>query len=709
MRLRWASGSGYSSPASGAGGASLLPVLKRGVHLRFMNQSRDHGPHILSRPLGRTEAGGLLFWISFCVVIVLIRGIRWDEHWDLAQVILGRVPYPEDHFLYVWTRDVRNLPIFISTFAAWLFERPEALNALRNVAWMLATAIPLYLTGLALTRSALCGHIAVVLALAGLHISFDASYPIYAWPAYFSNGHVGMGYAMAVLGLLLTRRWRTAAFMLGFMPSIHIIHMMPVAAVALAMVAWAWRAGHRELLRHALIYAIPGIILSAALWTLPAGVQAPASGPYYAAGDWMPIVKAYMSQGTHWSQPGVAASFTNSNFILASALLLCLGAARATRTASGPGAPWAWMSLYLSLCAAAVWGMTALHWIFGMQLPYILLASMPYRFANHATVLALAIIPGVLIMSGDKRHSTPSAIGPWLLAFALAYITFRELLEGVAGNDAYIRYLAPGDGPVYALTGAAAAILTAHLWPDRRIRVLWTAAWLTIVTLAGLAHQFGAACFVLGVTAVAAYPLLRRPRLPCEAQLRQAVAQQQLSSNNETAPSRAKRSFAKLLRSNSRATLLLVVLATLKIGAGEWRAREVLPISEFDRAITAHLDRLGHPSAMLASYPSQHRLQSRTGHPVLVDAGSADSMVYTPELAPSIQQIHSDLYGIRFYPPQDPQAPPWDELWKNRSRQEWAELGRRYGFSHVLSPNDTPLDLEPSLPGPTDTLYRLPE
>lgn len=656
-----------------------------------MNQSRDHGPHILSLPAGRAEIGGLLFWIFFCVVIVFIRGIRWDEHWDLAQVILGRVPYPEDHFLYVWTRDVRNLPIFISTFAAWLFEGPEALNALRNVAWMLATAIPLYLAGLALTRRPLCGHIAVVLALAGLHISFDASYPIYAWPAFFSNGHIGMGYALAVLGLLLTRRWRTAAFMLGFMPPIHIIHMMPVAAVAMAMVAWAWRAGHRELLRHALIYAIPGIILSAALWILPAGVQAPTSGPYYAAGDWMPIVKAYMSQGTHWSQPGVAASFTNSNFILASALLLCLGAARATRTASGAGAPWAWMALYLGLCGAAVWGMMALHWIFGMRLPYILLASMPYRFANHATVLALAIVPGVLMLSGDQRRSTPSAIGPWLLAFALAYITFRELLEGIAGNDAYIRYLAPGDGLLYGLTGAAAAILAAHLWPDRHIRVLWIAAWLAIVALAGLAHQFGAACFVLGVTAVAAYPLLRRTRRPREAQLRPAVAPQQLG----------KTLFCT--------TILLVVLATLKIGMGEWRAREVLPISEFDRAITAHLDRLGHPTAMLASYPSQHRLQSRTGHPVLVDAGSADSMVYTPELAPSIQKIHSDLYGIRFHPPQDPEAPSWDQLWKGRSRQEWAELGRRYGFSYVLSPNDTPLDLEPSLPGPSDTLYRLPK
>ena len=411
-----------------------------------MTQSRGHVPHILTHPAGRREVGGLLFWILFCVVIVFIRGIRWDEHWDLAQVILGRVPYPEDHFLFVWTREVRNLLIFVSTLVAWFLEGPEALNALRNLAWMLATAIPVYLAGLTLTRCALYGHVAVVLALTGLHVSFDASYPIYAWPAYFSNGHVGMGYALAVLGLLLARWWRTAAFMLGFMPCVHIIHMAPVAAVAVAMAGWAWRAGHGALLRHALLCAMPGIIVSVILWTLPTEVQAPSSGPYYAAGEWEPIVKAYMSQGTHWSKPGMTASFTNSNFILASSLLLCLGAARAARTASGAGNAWAWMALYLGLCAAAVWGMMALHWIFDMRLPYILLAAMPYRFANHAAVLALAVLPGVLVMSGDQRRSTPNPIGPWLLAFALTYVTFRGSLEGMAGVDAYRRYFAAGDG-----------------------------------------------------------------------------------------------------------------------------------------------------------------------------------------------------------------------------------------------------------------------
>ena len=647
-----------------------------------MTHSKGHVPHILTHPTGRAEAGGLLFWIFFCVVIVFIRGIRWDEHWDLAQVILGQVPYPEDHFLFVWTRDVRNLPIFVSTFVAWLLKGPEALNALRNVAWMLATTVPVYLTGLTLTRRALYGHAAVILALAGLHVSFDASYPIYAWPAYFSNGHVGMGYALAVLGLLLARWWRTAAFMLGFMPCVHIIHMAPVAAVALAMAGWAWRAGHRALLRHALVWAIPGIILSAILWSLPTHVQAPASGAYYAAGEWEPIVTAYMSQGTHWSKPGVAASFTNSNFILASALLLCLGAARTT---SGAGDAWVWMALYLGLCAAAVWTMMALQWIFDMRLPYILLAAMPYRFANHAAVLALAILPGVLLMSGGQGRSAPKAIGPWLLAFALAYVTFRGLLEGIAGGEAYRRYFAPGDGLVYGLTGAAAAILAARLWPDRRMRVLWIAAWLAVAGLAGFTHQFGATCFVLGVVAVAAYPVVLRTRLP--------------SSDDGAASSRVPR----------YAAMLLVALAVLKISAGEWRTREVLPVSEFDHAVTTHLDRMGDPTAMLASYPTQHRLQSRTGHPVLVDAGSADSMVYTPELAPSIQKIYSDLYGIRFYPPPGPEAPAWDAVWKDRSRAEWAELGGRYGFSYVLSSKAAPLDLEVSLSGPRDTLYRLPK
>ena len=656
-------------------------ALIRGLHARVTTQPNETALRLIEKPPGCWNVAGLCFWFLFSVAIVFIRGVRWDEHWDLAQVILGRIPYPEEHFLFIWTRDVRNLPIYVSTIIARLTQGPELLNAFRNILWLLATTIPVYLIGTTLGRRALYGHVAVLFALSGLSAPFDASYPLYAWPAYFSNGHIGMGLGLLALAMLLAGWWRSASFLLGFMPCIHIIHTAPVAGVALAMALWAWQKGRTAHLRRALPWAIPGLIVSALLWTFATSVGAPSSGPYYAAGDWEPIVKAYMSQGTHWSKPGVAACFTNGNFILAATILLTLGAARAA-TATGRGALWSFMCLYLGLCAAAVWTMMALHWLFDTRLPYLLLASMPYRFTNHAALLSIAILPAVLAAPWRERP-VARHLGTWILACTLAFLALRGLLEGVVNDQIYIRYLAAADGLVYGLAGVAVGLLSVDLASDRRFCLPWAGAWLATIALTALDHQFGPGCFLVGFAVVAA-----RAKFS--------------AAPDAGTPGQARHDMLPHV-----AALLLAAVALLKITADEWRTRETLPVSEFDRAVASHLQELGEPAAMVASYPTQHRLQSRIGHPVLADAASADSLVYSPELAPSIQKIFSDVYGIRFHPSPDSDAPSWNEIWVGRDHDDWVELSHRYGFSFVISPNDTPLDLAAALPGPEDTLYRI--
>ena len=130
-------------------------ALIRGLHARVTTQPNETAPRVIENPPGRWSLAGLSFWVLFCIGVVFIRGIRWDEHWDLAQVILGRIPYPEEHFLFIWTRDVRNLPIYVSSIIVRFTEGPETLNAFRNILWLLATTIPVYLIGVTLGRRAL--------------------------------------------------------------------------------------------------------------------------------------------------------------------------------------------------------------------------------------------------------------------------------------------------------------------------------------------------------------------------------------------------------------------------------------------------------------------------------------------------------------------------------------------------------------------------
>lgn len=626
---------------------------------------------------------GVVFWIAFSALIVLLRGVRWDEHWDLAQVILGRIHYPPDHFLSIWTRQVRNAPILISTALAWLTPGPGAVNGFRNILWLLSATLPPYLVGVVLTRRPLCGHVAALFVLFGLYVTFDANYPLYAWPAYFSNGHIGMGYALAAFALLLAGKWRMAAFLIGFMPTVHIAHLPPVAVAALAMAAWRWRKGRdMAVLGRALPWALPGAAVCVILWLLPTGVEAPQSGPYAGTGDWEPIVQAYMAQATHWAAPGVTADFVNSNFILAATLLLAAGAARGSLSNSEERDSWIAISVYIASCALAVWGMMILQTVFGDRLPYLLVAAMPYRLANHAAVLAIPILAAILL--APKRNAgAPPWAGYGLVALALLHESIKHFVGPALSPALYNRYLADGDGTVYALAGAAAVLVAVRFKRDTRWIAVWACLWITVLAVTGMKHQFGVACFVSGTVIAALATFVT------------TVGRRSDTKGNDSGVPR-------------RIVALAATMACVLIVVQEIRYREMLPVADFDQRIARYLEQQGDTGAMLAAHPFEHRIQSRTGHPVLFDGASADSMVYTPALAPSIQKISEDLYGIRFHPQMEPGAPSWDEVWRGRPREIWLELGQNYGFSYVLSPDGVQLDLDVCLSDPKGTLYRIP-
>jgi hypothetical protein len=53
-------------------------------------------------------------------------------------------------------------------------------------------------------------------------------------------------------------------------------------------------------------------------------------------------------------------------------------------------------------------------------------------------------------------------------------------------------------------------------------------------------------------------------------------------------------------------------------------------------------------------------------------------------------------------------SPVWREIWKERKREEWQALGRKYDFRLVLAPIDSSLDLPIALPGRYWNLYEIP-
>ena len=151
----------------------------------------------------------------------------------------------------------------------------------------------------------------------------------------------------------------------------------------------------------------------------------------------------------------------------------------------------------------------------------------------------------------------------------------------------------------------------------------------------------------------------------------------------------------------------MAIAAVVLLGR-EWRNRETLPRSEFDRQVTQALHVRGDDTAMVVSHLDQHRLQVRIGHPVMLDAATASSIVYTPHLAPTIQKVLFDFYGIRFHPKKTAGAPEWSVVWKMRTQSEWRALAEAYTFRYVISPNAIPLKLDAVLHGEGETLYVIP-
>ena len=639
----------------------------------------QHDSHELRR---RDWVFGLVFCLLFCVAAVMLRGVRWDETWEYAQTMTGKAPYPEGHPMLRYTFGAYSLPNYVSAGMLWIGLGPEWICGFRNVLFLFATVSPVFLITSVLARNMLWGCVAALLALEGIYLEFDGSYPLMTWPELYSNGHIGGGWALFSLGLLMAGFPEAAFLLTGLMPCIHVGQIMPLFLVAALYLFSEALAGNRASVKRLLAWFLAGLAVSVFFLAVQKTIfaaPAPTSGPYFSNEDPHALWQSYTAYHDIHRQPPPG----NGQVIVIGMILLSAGAAYLeTRYASVKGLslhrrPFLILLAYSAIIGAIVWGAMLLNAISGGNLPFFLVGWMPYRLVNHIGPLLLCAVIGILCARKETQGIVSSS-SVFVLG-AIVYYLVLPLLPHVAGSSIWSRYLAKGDGLLFALYGAALGRIAAINWES----TLGAKGWLIVsgLALAALAgyHHFGAACAAAGLT-LSLLACGTSPRLTRLAHVRATPGV---------------------------AAALCAVLALVICGQ-QWQTRRSLPASDFDRRISEYLREQGDPGAMLAGPPDEFMLQARTGHPVFAEAATASYLTYMPELGPVFQKMLFDMYGLRYGRTSGAKTTPWQDLWRARTREEWQRLASEYSFEYVIVYDSMPLDLPLAFRDGTNALYQVP-
>lgn len=634
------------------------------------------------KPLAkRPFLSGSLFWLGFSLLAVLLRGVRWDENYEFAQVILGQVPYPDGHPLLQYVRGFYSLQTYSLAGLMYLFPGPLLANFLRNWAFLAASTVPVFLFGTLFSRRQLAGHMAALFILLEVHVSFYSSYPIHVWPGEFSNGPIGQGYMLATLWALLDLRFRLAGFMLGLAPAIHLGQFPPLLATATLYAAYLIGSGQRASVLAMLRWVIPGLALSlsfllAVRWF---SVPPPADGPYFTPVDPGLLWHTYMDRyASHRAIP-----YTTGHLALAASVLVAVALplyhfaklAPEYPPSSPDGlhhppmqSPRAWAAIYGVLASSIVWVIMGVHALTGADVPYLLSAWLPYRLMNHVSPVLIPLLLGICY---DRDGRIPFYFPLLLLAAILA-----PLAHLVAPHDLVQRYLAPNAFLYFLLAGAAAGTGIILAWrKSSTYGAIAAGTFATILAALGCFHQFGAACAAIGIL----FGLIRIPGISNRAL--------QVSST------------------------VLACLLLLAVSARQRETRRHLPHTAFHREVRSYLDAQGEGDAMILVPYMQIGEQMKLGHPVMADMATIFHGVYRPSIAPATNALFEDFYGMSMDPNKEQDDPPraWHEVWPAKSLEEWQGLAEKYQFRYVAAPSFMSLPLDPILGASGRILYRIPD
>ena len=606
-------------------------------------------------------AAGALAWAAFCVAVVAARGVRWDETYEFAQVILGIVRHPEGHPLIPYVRNAYSLQVYTSAALLWATGSALAVNAFRNFLFIGATVFPAYLLGAKLSGRALYGHAAALLILAGVHLELHSTYPQFVWPDIFSNGHIGTAWALLTVWCLASSRWRAGYLLLGLMPCIHVGQAPPVLMVAGSLsLALAITGRWRELSRRLGFFGI-GLAICGLFWIVqrPFIMPAAATGAYAATGDVDSIWRHFVAyHDIHRAWPPLNGQVGLALLLVLSGLMM--RTVRLRRGAEEQDDPaWPVILVYSIAIGGLVWHTMAAQAFKGLETPRVLLQWMPYRLLNHAPPLLVAAACGIL--GRDKRG------GLVVLATLVAAVAIPYTRPAWPA-ELYARYLAPNAGLIFLLVGAALFRAATGAFANRNLAV--GAALVVSVAVAAF-HQYGAVLLAAGAVLGFVITLPRRSDRPCEQTL-------------------------------SRVAALVVVAAGAVLLHQQLIQRQVLPVGGFEQSVRSYLAARGEDGAMLAGPPKQLLLQAKTHHPVITDMALPYMITYLPSIGPSVSKLYEDVYGIRLT---DKGEADWQTFWEERPREAWLLLAEKYSFRYVIAPGNLHLNLRKVLATKSDALY----
>jgi hypothetical protein len=628
----------------------------------------------------RTLGWGAAVWGGYTVLYLCIRGIHLDQDVIPAQFIAGAIRNPPGHPHQIFYPTVFNLPNYSGALLWKLVSGPWLLSLVRNFVFLFLNAYGAFSAATVLTGVPMWGHIAAVFTLSETATQFEGRYPLRVFPMFYSDGHIGLAFAVLLAVLLTAGCWRTGGFLYGLLPSIH---------ASMAVVLWPWGLGFALLQRRqfsqvgrrAVIAAVGGIVLCLLLAVFLRIHGPPAAGlPYQEAANGEQIHRAFMDRTEyHRSMPnlrspayliGPVAFFGFCGLVLWKDSRRHLQEARFSIAGLG--------LICWAYCFASV-----IYRLAGGRLSEFITMSMPNRFSNIPVFLLLPLTVAVMARAWESMDTSGKTSANVLLIGLLVI----QALGLPSARSPLSRLL------IFAVWGVAIAMTVSTFHEDAK-------------------RRFAA----IGIAAGIGVSLITVVRLPYKAVVITVFAVSLIGSILLLIA--ARRSALRMPFGGVPLACAVVLASLCSIPGPELRyATEAWGrITPFEQELGQWLQLHSGPDEMiLPPLLPRTELQAKVNRPVLMESETLPLMTYMPKLSAPIGMMAWDLYGLDYTNPvrlatvlngREFNLEKLDQIWIERKLEEWQALGRKYKFRFVVS--RAPLRLPAALSRRPWSLYVIP-